>query len=411
MRDHEIHEFSNGLRLIYQRHKGSRVVHCGFVLDVGSRDETSNEKGLAHFIEHMLFKGTERRPATRILNRLEVVGGELNAFTTKDKTAVYASIVKEYTSRSLELLTDIVFHSVFPEREIEREKRVIQEEIEMYLDTPEERIFDEFQDYFFKGHALGTNILGDKASLSQFQRAHLQAFIGRNYKWQDMVFSFVGDVPMNRVVKQLEKMLPNEGHLGRRPEREVFQHYTPFHHELSMRFQQAYAIVGFPAYKLSDDRRTTLLLLNNILGGPGLNSKLNLSLREKHACTYDIDSSYMSFSDTGMLSIHWSTDREQLKKSLRLVQKELDQFRLHGLNETQLRKYKTQFKGQVLMGEDNKSSLMVLLGKSLLDLGKVDTLDEVMEQIDAVNARQLYETANELLLPELKSTLIYHPGA
>lgn len=409
MIDYDIHTFSNGFRLIYQRAKGTRVVHCGYIIDAGSRDELPEESGLAHFIEHMLFKGTKRRPATRILNRLEVVGGELNAFTTKDKTAVYASIVKEHSQRAIDLLSDIVFHSMFPEKEIEREKKVISEEIDMYLDTPEERIYDEFQEACFEGHALGTNILGDKAHLFNFNREMILQFMQRNYRAESMVFAFVGDIPMARIVQQLEKTLQGLHFEGKRPTRTHFSGIKTFREQREMPFVQSYAVLGFPAYTLEDERRTGLMLLNNILGGPGLNSRLNLSLREKNALTYSVDSSYLSFTDTGLLSIHWSADASNMPKTLKLVERELEAIRSKQLTDSQLKKYKTQFRGQVIMGEDNKASLMLLLGRSLLDLGRVDSLDEVLERINRVRAAEIQNIASELLHPDKQSRLLYFP--
>ncbi len=410
MTDFIIHTFPNGLRMAYKQVASTRIAHCGFTVDAGSRDEAENELGLAHLIEHMLFKGTRKRGGNQVINRLEVVGGDLNAFTSKDKTCVYASIVDVHVDRAIELITDITFHSVFPEKELEKEKKVIADEIDMYLDTPEERIFDEFQEFFYGKDPLGTNILGTKESLSAFRSNDLIRFRNHHYTARNTVFSFVGRMALPKLIRICEK------YFGSIPigidlvPRKTFAGYNTFHKTQKMPFLQAHVLTGGTAYKLTDPLRPGLMLLSNIIGGPGLNSLLNLSLREKHGFTYGVESSYQSFADTGLFNIYWSTDAKNLNKSISIVNKELQYLMRKPMSEYKLNKYKTQFKGQLIMAEEGKTGLMLMMGRSLIDLGKIDGLEEVLKTIEGIGPEMLREIANEVLTMLSRSWLIYEPN-
>lgn len=411
MKGIHIHTFDNGLRLVYKHQSGTRIAHCGFTVNAGSRDERADEVGLAHLLEHMLFKGTNRRKSTQILHRLEEVGGELNAFTSKDKTCIYALIVDRHFGRAVELLTDITFRSVFPEKELVKEKKVISDEIDMYLDTPEERIFDDFQELFFPNHPLGTNILGSKESLSSFNTNHLLAFRDRNYTTHNTVFSFVGSLSFNKVLNVCRKYLEAlpQGHTP--DERSAFTEFQPFNKTFRLPFLQTHVLAGCKAYEMAHPQRPALMLISNMLGGPGLNSLLNLSLRERHGFTYGVETSYQTFADTGLFNIYWSVDPQNLKRSVSIVKRELEKLRNAPITETQLKRYKRQFTGQLIMAEESKSGMMMMLGRSLLDLGKIDSLEEVLHSIESVTPLDIQEIAKEIFAPEGMSWLVYEPKA
>lgn len=410
MLDYRIHTFANGLRLVYKQNTGTRIAHCGFTVDAGSRDEKPDEAGLAHLLEHMLFKGTAKRKSTQILNRLEEVGGELNAFTTKDKTCIYALIVDDYFERALELLTDITWYASFNEKELAKEKKVIADEIDMYLDTPEERIFDEFQELFYGKHAMGTNILGSRDSLKTFFPEHLRAFRQRCYGTDNTVFSFVGRLPFDKVVQMCNKHFEKIESRKNQVYRHAFTGYKPFKKTLHLPFVQCHVLAGCPAYAFTHPQRPALMLLSNMLGGPGLNSLFNLSLREKYGFTYGVETAYQSFADGGMFTIYWSADAENLKKSIRVILKDIEKIKTKPVSQATLKRYKMQFKGQLIMAEESKSGMMMMLGRSLLDLGKIDSLEEVLQSIDAVTAEELQKIALELFADDNLSWLVYEPA-
>lgn len=277
--DYEVHAFDNGIRLIYKQVQATNIAHCGMVIDAGSRDEDPGEEGLAHFIEHMLFKGTTKRKSFHVLSRLEVVGGELNAYTTKERTAIYTTIVDDFTDRAVELMADVMFNSNFPLKEMEKEKKVVIEEIAMYKDTPEENIMDEFQEMIYPHHPLGVNILGSKKSVNAFKQDDIINFQKKNYSTDRMVFSFVGKLPLKKVIricaKYFEKVEPNIVPKRRR----AFEGSTQFSLTKKKSHVQSHCVLGAPAYSLHDDKKITFMLLTNLLGGPGMNSRLNLAIR------------------------------------------------------------------------------------------------------------------------------------
>lgn len=407
--EYQLHNLSNGIRLAYRRTEHTRVSHCGLFIDSGSRDESENEIGLAHLLEHMLFKGTRKRNVHQVLNRLEVVGGDLNAYTTKDKTCIYATIVNEEIDRALELLGDVSFNSAFPEKELKKEKKVISEEIDMYLDTPEERIYDEFQELFYPGHPLGSNILGSKDQLNALSRDDLFRFHNRTFLANRMILAVVTPVSEKRVLQMAEKHFGSavlqSGESIRIPPATV----KPFDSVMQNGFLQTHTLLGCAAYPLAHPLRPTLMLLSNILAGPGLNSRLNLALRERLGYTYSVESSYQCLTDSGLFTIYWSTDKRNARKSRKAVLNVIRELIEKPLSDIQLRKYKTQFKGQMVIAEESNHSLLFVMGKSLLDLNTFDTLPEVLARIDSITATELQQVAQEILSEDRLSFLTYMP--
>ncbi|MDX5444072.1 MAG: insulinase family protein, partial [Hymenobacteraceae bacterium] len=327
MPDYDIHTLPNGIRILHKQVTHTKIAHSGFTLDIGSRDEQPDQQGLAHFWEHMAFKGTQKRKSFHILNRLESVGGELNAFTTKEKLCFYSSVLDAHFEKSFDLLTDITFNSTFPSKEIEKERGVILEEMAMYLDTPEEAIVDEFDAVVFKNHPLGNNILGTRESVSSFTKQDFIQFIDQNLETDRIVFSSVSNLPFKKVVKLAEKYLSDIPTIKRERHREPFTLYQPEKVVVEKPISQAHCVIGCPAYSLNDDRRIPFFMLVNLLGGPGMNSRLNLAVREKHGLVYTIDANYGNYTDTGMFGIYFGTEKQQLKRTTSLVLKELKKLR------------------------------------------------------------------------------------
>lgn len=380
-------------------------------MDAGSRDETKAEMGMAHFIEHLFFKGTKKRKSIHVLNRLEVVGGELNAYTTKDKTCVYASVNSDYFSRTAELLADIVFHSNFPDKEIEKERNVVHEEIDMYLDSPEENILDLFQEKAFLDHPLGFNILGTHDSLNAFDRNAILQFYSAWYTPDKMVFVYSGPKSLQQVIRILgSHVLSIEPPKNQAKKRLWFdaRAYRPFFAEEQTPHVQTYYTLGGLAPNNQDESRSAMALLTNILGGPGLNSRLNLAIRERHGFAYDVEANYQAMRDIGLFHIYVGTDKKHLEKAKDLINKELKFWRTRGLNSSQLHRYKNQFKGQILMGEENRCGLILNAGKMVLDERPIDTLDTIFKRIDAITPLHLMDAANACFEEGKLSGLIFH---
>ena len=401
-----LNKLDNGIRLVHY-HIPGLVAHCGLIINTGSRDETVPEHGIAHFIEHMLFKGTKKRKAYHILSRLEDVGGELNAYTTKEETAIHASFLKEDYERAIELISDIAFNSIFPEKEIEKEKDVVIEEINSYLDNPSELIFDDFEELIFSNRPIGRNILGTPESVKSFSKKKINDFISRNYNTQQMVFCSVGNISDEKILKLFKTHFADivtEKSVGRNEKSWL---YKPVSMTKQLDTYQNHCIMGNLAYNLKDKRRMGMFLLNNILGGQGLNSRLNLSLREKNGFAYNVESSYSPYCDTGIFSIYFGTDSQYLNKSISIAMTELKKLRTTKLGTIQLSKAKNQIKGYLARGYENHESLMLSLGKSLLVFNKIDSIEDLCNKIDAVTASELIETANDIFEPSKMSTLIY----
>ncbi len=396
----------NGIRLVHYRIPGL-VAHCGLIINTGSRDETVPEHGMAHFIEHMLFKGTKKRKAYHILSRLEDVGGELNAYTTKEETAVHASFLKEDYERTIELISDITFNSVFPEKEIEKEKDVVIEEINSYLDNPSELIFDDFEELIFSEQPIGRNILGTPETVKSFSRDMINGFISNNYNTRQMVFCSVGNIADEKILKLFKTYFADIVTEKGAERNNKSWLYKPASVTKKMDTYQNHCIIGNVAYDLKDKRRMRMFLLNNILGGQGLNSRLNLSLREKNGLAYNVESSYNPYCDTGIFSIYFGTDSQYLNKSISIAMKELKRLRNTKLGSIQLSKAKNQIKGYLARGYENYESLMLSLGKSLLIFNKIESIEDLCRKIDEVTASEIMETANDIFEPSRLSTLIY----
>ena len=395
MEEYSIHTLPNGLRIVYKEAPSTSVTHIGFTIDAGSRDD-GELPGTAHCFEHMLFKGTKKRNAYHIINRLEVVGGEMNAFTTKEITVLYASVVNLYSERALELLCDLTFHSTFPARELEKEKKIITEEINMYLDTPEENIYDEFQEMIFAGHSLAPNILGTPASLKKISSRHLLNFHRSFYHPANVVLSISSALPMKKFVNWAEKHVAIPVKSFTKNKRSSFKLYAPKTESKKTEHVQCHAIIGNTCFPHLNKNRLPMLLLNNVLGGPGMNSRLNLSVREKYGYTYNVESGYMAFKDTGLFHCYLSTEKKNLEKSVALVQKELKKLRDTKLSGTQLHNAQRQFNGQIALAEENRLNIMLMLGKNIVQSYPVESVAEVMHKIDKVTASHLQEIANEV---------------
>lgn len=409
MRDCTIFTLSNGIRVVYQRITSTAIVHCGLILDVGSRDENTENQGIAHFWEHMAFKGTRKRKTIDIISSLDSVGGELNAYTDKEKIAFYASVRKEYFERAVDLLSDITFHSVFPEKELEKERGVILEEMAMYLDSPDESLQDEFESLVFKNHPMGMNILGREDTIKSFRKKDFHLFFKGHLSTKRVVFSCVGNISLHEVERLAKKYLEGFRATILNGRRRKFTSYKPREEVLRRSVKQAKCAIGRDAFPIHHENRIPLYLLVNILGGPGMNSRLNLSLREKHGLVYSIDAHYIPYSDTGMLAVFFGTEPRQLDKGINLVKKELTKFCDTPLSKKQLASAKEQIKGQLAMAEENNLSLMLMMGRSVFLYGRVPKLEEIFDKIDNTDSLMLQNVAQEIFAPESLSYLTMIP--
>lgn len=442
----------NGLRIIHLP-SDSKVVYCGYQINAGTRNEDPGEEGLAHFCEHVTFKGTERRKAWHILNCLESVGGDLNAYTNKEGTVYYSAILKEHIARAVDLLTDIVFHSVYPQAEIDKEVEVICDEIESYNDSPAELIYDEFENIIFKGSPLGHNILGTAEQVRSFKTEDALRFTRKLYQPDNAIFFAYGDIDFKKLVKLIRKALADDdsgkvaenaaNSVGKLAEEKLPQisqitqisgdensitteksvssvksvgpeNYPSVGKEIAgqtivmqKNTHQAHVMIGTRAYDVNDSRRMPLYLLNNMLGGPGMNAKLNLALREHNGLVYTVESTMAAYGDTGVWSIYFGCDEHDVKRCLRLVRKELDKFMLKPLSEAQLKAAKKQIKGQVGVACDNRENFALDFGKSFLHYGWEKNVDRLYEQVDEITAEQIQAVAQELFDKDRLTTLIF----
>lgn len=442
----------NGLRIIHLP-SDSKVVYCGYQINAGTRNEEPGEEGLAHFCEHVTFKGTERRKAWHILNCLESVGGDLNAYTNKEGTVYYSAILKEHIARAVDLLTDIVFHSVYPQAEIDKEVEVICDEIESYNDSPAELIYDEFENIIFKGSPLGHNILGTAEQVRSFKTEDALRFTRKLYRPDNAIFFAYGDIDFKKLVKLIRKALADDdsgkvaenaaNSVGKLAEEKLPQisqitqisgdensitteksvssvksvgpeNYPTVGKEIAgqtivmqKNTHQAHVMIGTRAYDVNDSRRMALYLLNNMLGGPGMNAKLNLALREHNGLVYTVESTMVAYGDTGIWSIYFGCDEHDVKRCLRLVRKELDKFMQKPLSEAQLKAAKKQIKGQVGVACDNRENFALDFGKSFLHYGWEKNVDRLYEQVDEITAEQIQAVAQELFDKDRLTTLIF----
>jgi predicted Zn-dependent peptidase len=402
----QVHTLPNGIRLVHA-FVATKVAHCGVFTNAGTRDETASQHGIAHFIEHVIFKGTETRNVFQVLNRLENVGADLNAYTTKEEICIYATFLPVYYQRTLELISDICFHSTFPEKEINKEKDVVIDEIKSYQDTPGEQIFDDFEDLVFEGHPLGKNILGTPKNVKRFTREDLRKFISENYHSDQIVISSVGNIEMKKLVSLVEKYFSEVPVNRRNFERKPFSVYHPVNRLQKRKIFQSHCIVGAPAYSMTDPKRYVLAFLNNILGGPILNSRLSIALREKNGITYHIESNFIPYSDSGIFSVYFGTNREMVEKAFMLVRKEIDKLRQQQLGTNQLQIAKRQLIGQITIAQESKLNQMLAIGKSYLVMNSYTGLDETIQIIENITSGQLMEAANEILSTERLSSLIF----
>jgi predicted Zn-dependent peptidase len=407
----ELFTFNNGIRFAYKQSEHTQIAHSGIFINAGSRDERIHEIGIAHLLEHMLFKGTFKRNSRQVLNRLEVVGGDLNAFTTKDKTVIHASVVKDHFERAMELLADVTFNSSFPTRELVKEKKVIYEEIDMYLDAPEEKIFDEFQEMLYDSHPLGNNILGSKKSIEQLSSDDLNDFVKNTYFANQIIVVAVAPIPIKKALRICKKYIEGISLPSGTIERLEPVQNGVFNLVRKNHFSQAHGLLGGHAYPLNHQLRPALMLLTNMLGGPGLNSLLNLDLREKRAYTYGVDCNYQALTDSGFFTIYWSTELKNIRKSKKVILNMMNDLASSRIKESQLKTYKTQFQGQMIMGEESNSSLMFVIGRSLLDLGSVESLKEILDKVNDITAEDMRLVAEELFKEKNLSFLTYEPSA
>ena len=442
----------NGLRIIHLP-SDSKVVYCGYQINAGTRNEEPGEEGLAHFCEHVTFKGTERRKAWHILNCLESVGGDLNAYTNKEGTVYYSAILKEHIARAVDLLTDIVFHSVYPQAEIDKEVEVICDEIESYNDSPAELIYDEFENIIFKGSPLGHNILGTAEQVRSFKTEDALRFTRKLYRPDNAIFFAYGDIDFKKLVKLIRKALADDdsgkvaenaaNSVGKLAEEKLPQisqitqisgdensitteksvssvksvgpeNYPSVGKEIAgqtivmqKNTHQAHVMIGTRAYDVNDSRRMPLYLLNNMLGGPGMNAKLNLALREHNGLVYTVESTMVAYGDTGIWSIYFGCDEHDVKRCLRLVRKELDKFMQKPLSDAQLKAAKKQIKGQIGVACDNRENFALDFGKSFLHYGWEKNVDRLYEQVDEITAAQIQAVAQELFDKGRLTTLIF----
>ena len=404
----------NGLRIIHLP-SDSQVVYCGYQINAGTRNEEPGEEGLAHFCEHVTFKGTERRKAWHILNCLESVGGDLNAYTNKEGTVYYSAILKEHIARAVDLLSDIVFHSVYPQAEIDKEVEVICDEIESYNDSPAELIYDEFENILFKGSPLGHNILGTAEQVRAFKTEDALRFTRKLYRPDNAIFFAYGDIDFKKLVKLIGRALADDDSV----EPENYPSVGPKNYPsvgkeiagktivMQKNTHQAHVMIGTRAYDVNDDRRMPLYLLNNMLGGPGMNAKLNLALREHNGLVYTVESTMVAYGDTGTWSIYFGCDEHDVKRCLRLVRKELDKFMQKPLSDAQLKAAKKQIKGQIGVACDNRENFALDFGKSFLHYGWEKNVDRLYEQVDEITAAQIQAVAQELFDKDSLTTLIF----
>lgn len=407
--NYNTHTLANGLRIIHLP-SAQPVVYCGYAVGAGTRDEElGREEGMAHFCEHITFKGTERRSSMKILGHLESVGGDLNAFTNKEETVYHAAVLKDNISRAVDLLTDIVFHSTYPQAEIDKEVEVIVDEIESYNDSPAELVYDLFENAVFNGHPLGHNILGTAEKLRRYTTADALRFTRRYYRPENSVFFAYGDVDFARLVRLLERantVAADEAYCDCKQSAATLPPYVAQHIEHHMDTHLAHVMVGTRAYDVHDERRIALYLLNNILGGPGMTARLNVSLRERNALVYTVESMAQSYSDTGLWAVYFGCDPKNVNRCLRLIRRELDKVMQRPLSDAQLRAAKRQIRGQIGIACDSRESFALDFAKSYLHYGWKKDVTALCERIDALTAADLQRVAQDLFAEERLTSLV-----
>ncbi|WP_316799123.1 pitrilysin family protein [Pedobacter frigidisoli] len=394
--EYNVHTLANGIRVLHVP-SASTISHACIIVNTGSRDEPEQKAGLAHFIEHLIFKRTEKRSTNQILNRLESVGADLNAYTTKEYTCVHASFLNPYLDRTLDLFNDIIFHSTFPEEEMDKEKGVILDEIASYLDQPEEAINDDFEDMLFAGNPLGNNILGTTDSVNNFTREDVINFRNANYRTNEIVVAVLGNYTFKNVAnkgnKYFSEVKENSPSLNR--VKPVI--LKPQTIEINKPIAQSHCILGMQTFSTHSEQKAGLMLLNNYFGGNGMSSILNLQIREKYGIAYTIESNFSPLSDTGIFSIYFGTDKEKHQKALSLIFKEMKKLKDNPLNDVQLQKAKNKFIGQIALSEENRIGLIISMAKNLIDHDQIDSLEQVFQKINQVTTSGINQIANEVL--------------
>lgn len=396
MKEFQIYSLSNGIRCIHRQVR-SGVAHCALVVNAGARDERRGEFGIAHFTEHALFKGTEHRKAYQVNCRLENLGGELNAYTTKEDTTLHATVLRRDFSRAVELIADVMFRSTFPERELCKEREVIADEINSYKDSPAERIYDDFEDMIFRDSELGHNILGSKTSIARFTTESIRSFVGRTYTTDQIVFSSIGNFSAATAQSVAERYLGGFAPTVRDFQRVTPAEYQPFTTTLSRHTHQAHGIIGTRGYSIADERRLPLALLVNILGGPSANSRLNILLREKYGLSYNVEATYTPYSDTGIVGIYFSSDHDNAERCVALIREEVEALRREPITPRRLAVAKRQFVAQMAISMEANEGYMLGAGKSLLLYKEIDTLEEAYKKVMAITADDIRAVAEERL--------------
>lgn len=400
---------ANGIRVIHEQNPFSNIAHLGVFINVGTRDEEKNEYGLAHFLEHVIFKGTKKRKSRHVLSRLDAVGGEINAYTTKEDTCLYASFTDNYLKRASELLADITFNSIFPKEELKKEKEVVIDEINSYKDAPSELIFDEFDNLVFGKHPLGRDILGSKKSVRGFKKTDVVNFVKNHYTPDRIVISTVGNFNIKTLKKILSKYF-GEFEMKGKPLKRIKPNLGEVRKEsFNKEIHQAHCMLGNQAYPSNHKNKSAFLMLNNLLGGPAMNSRLNLQIREKYGLTYNIESNYTPYSDSGIFSIYYGTDYKNIDQTESLIKKELRKLCDNKLGTNELHKVKKQIVGQIAMSMESKVGVMLSLGKSKLLHDTVDPIEKVLEKFNKIKSTEILEVANEIINPNNLFSLTYKP--
>jgi predicted Zn-dependent peptidase len=404
----EIYPLSNGMRAVHYAVPGSHVVHCALMIKCGARDEPAGKTGLAHFIEHTFFKGTKKRSSKQVLSFLEENGGELNAYTTKEETCIHASVMRSELDKAADIISDIFINATFPAEELEKEKQVIIDEIHAYEDTPYEQIYDDFEQLLFHKHPMGNPILGAEKEINRFQRQDIIRFMSSRYSAKNIIWIVAGDVSRDDVMRTASFFLKSKA--KGRLQRKAPAGKSGLRHEILKPVSQFHFIMGRKAHSFENKDRYAMMLLNNVLGGPAMNSILNMNIREKYGYTYVIESGYHAFSDTGIFHIYFATDQRYFQKTRDLVYKELQKLRNQPLSERKLKKYREQLCGQLIMAQENRLNVMLGMGRSALLTGKIPSLDELLDSIRSVNTSQFKKVAGSMLNPEEMTELVYKPA-
>ncbi|HNX07004.1 MAG TPA: pitrilysin family protein [Bacteroidales bacterium] len=400
-------KLDNGIRIVHKT-SDTPIVHLGIFINAGSRDETLAQQGLAHFIEHVFFKGTETRRSSQIYNSIENYGGELNAYTAKEETCIHCSVLIEYFEKAAEVISDVLFHSTFPEKELAKEKAIILDEYYYYKDIPEEVILDDFDELVFKNHPLGWNILGEPSKIKGFTKNDIKTFMDDNYHPEEMVISIIGGLDSQILLRVLKKCFEQgQSSGGTITKRNAFKGYKPVRRHLVKNIFQSHCVMGRPAYTVYDKRRLGLVLLNNLLGGPASNARLNMAVREKHGLSYNIESSYSAFSDTGLFRIYVSTENGSMDKTIELIYGELSKLRQQKLGAVQLAQAKRQLIGNIALANESKIAEMLALGKTYLVFDKIDSIAQINHKIEQIKDTELLEIANEIFDTKSFAQIIY----